>query len=68
MKLKLSISMDEETVRVLEESLKEGRFRNKSHAIEFAVRKLLEQKIGDAKGTAKSQKSLNAYLEGDSHG
>ena len=43
MKLKLSISMDEETVRVLEETLKEGRFRNKSHVIEYAVNSFLKQ-------------------------
>ena len=68
MKLKMSITLDNETLKLIEEQVNSQRFRNKSHAIEFAVRKLLEQKIGEAKGTAKSQKSLNAYLEGDSHG
>ena len=43
MKLKLSISMDEETVSKLEEAVKDGRFRNKSHIVEYAVNKMLKQ-------------------------
>ena len=44
MKAKLSISIDGETVTQLEEAIKGGRFRNKSHFIEYAVRSMLEIK------------------------
>jgi Arc/MetJ-type ribon-helix-helix transcriptional regulator len=41
MKIKLSISMDDSTVALIEENVRGGRFRNKSHAIEYAVNKLI---------------------------
>ncbi|MBS3076320.1 hypothetical protein J4481_01095 [Candidatus Pacearchaeota archaeon] len=43
MKTKLSISIDEEKVTILDEMLKNHKFRNKSHLIEVAIGKLLEQ-------------------------
>jgi len=43
MKQKVSISIDEETIKQIEERLEDGIFRNKSHFIELAVRKLLEK-------------------------
>lgn len=43
MKLKLSISVDEELIKIIEEKVKEGRFRNKSHVLEYAAKKLLEE-------------------------
>ncbi|MBS3102679.1 hypothetical protein J4458_04515 [Candidatus Woesearchaeota archaeon] len=46
MKQKLSISMDSETVSQLEDALKTGRFRNKSHLIEYAVTSILKQDRG----------------------
>ena len=46
MKQKLSISMDMETVLQLEEALKGGRFRNKSHLIEYAVNSILKEDKG----------------------
>lgn len=44
MKLKLSVSLDEDTVRKVEERLirERGIFRNKSHFIELATQKMLE--------------------------
>jgi Arc/MetJ-type ribon-helix-helix transcriptional regulator len=42
MKQKISISIDEEKVKQLDEMLKSSRFRNKSHAVEVALEKLLE--------------------------
>jgi Arc/MetJ-type ribon-helix-helix transcriptional regulator len=42
MKQKLSISVDEETVKLLEKLIKEGRFRNKSHLIEYSVNKYMK--------------------------
>ena len=50
MKQKLSITIDEETIKLLEENLKEGVFRNKSHAIEFSLNKILKEKEQGARG------------------
>jgi len=46
MKHKLSVSLDERLVQELDRILSTGKYRNKSHAVEFAVRKLLEAKNG----------------------
>ena len=43
MKKKISISIDEETLLKILESIDKGKFRNKSHAIEFAVNSLLKK-------------------------
>ncbi len=42
MKQKISISIDEETIKHIEKFVEKGTFRNKSHAVEFAVNKVLE--------------------------
>ncbi len=44
MKKKLSISIDEEILQKIEESLKERTFRNKSHLVEIALERLFEEK------------------------
>ena len=44
MKVKLSITLDDRTLKLIDEHVTSQRFRNKSHAIEYAIRKLLEQK------------------------
>ena len=41
MKKKLSITIEENTITQLEGFVKDGRFRNKSHGVEFALTKLL---------------------------
>lgn len=46
MKHKLSITMDEEAVLDILKAIETGRFRNKSHFVEFAVKKLLEEENG----------------------
>ena len=46
MKSKLSITLDEETLLEIENQLYSGRFRSKSHLIEYAVKKLLEVENG----------------------
>jgi Arc/MetJ-type ribon-helix-helix transcriptional regulator len=43
MKQKLSITIDEEKVKVIDRILKRGLFRNKSHVLEYALIKFLEQ-------------------------
>jgi len=47
MKKKVSISMDEETVIEVENKVKEGLFRNKSHFVEYAVKYLLNGGTGN---------------------
>jgi len=37
MKRKLSVSVEEKTVNEIENLIQSGKFRNKSHVIEFAV-------------------------------
>lgn len=44
MKQKLSITIEEDTVELLDEVIKEGVFRNKSHAVEFSINKMLKEK------------------------
>jgi Arc/MetJ-type ribon-helix-helix transcriptional regulator len=43
MKRKLSISIEEDIVKEIEEKLKEKLFRNKSHIIEYALYKFLKE-------------------------
>jgi len=43
MKQTISISIEEETIKDIEEKLIDGLFRNKSHLVEYAVRKLLKK-------------------------
>ena len=43
MKQKLSITIDEETVQDILRTISTGKFRNKSHVVEYAVKKLLEE-------------------------
>ncbi|AJF61617.1 TPA: hypothetical protein HA239_04000 [Candidatus Woesearchaeota archaeon] len=43
MKIKVSVSMEESTLKKVEEKLKKSIFRNKSHFIEYATEKLLEE-------------------------
>lgn len=43
MKHKISITIDEELVSEIVKALSTGKFRNKSHVVEYAVKKLLEE-------------------------
>jgi len=45
MKVKLSISMDSELVKKAESHLEEGLFRNKSHIVEYALKKYLNENV-----------------------
>lgn len=42
MKQKLSITIDEEKIEIIETLLKEGMFRNKSHILEYSLNKFLK--------------------------
>ena len=46
MKQKLSITIDEKTVHDILKTIESGKFRNKSHVVEYAVKKLLEVENG----------------------
>lgn len=43
MKLKISVSMEENTIKKVDNILNRGIFRNKSHVIEYSVKKFLEE-------------------------
>lgn len=43
MKQKLSITIEENTIKLLERLLKEGKFRSKSHVMEYSLNKYLKE-------------------------
>ena len=43
MKQKLSITIDEEKIKKIEKILEDGRFRSKSHILEFSLDKFLKE-------------------------
>jgi Arc/MetJ-type ribon-helix-helix transcriptional regulator len=49
MKIKVSISMDEYTMKKVEETIKDGSFRNKSHFIEVATQRQLDKRLDESK-------------------
>ncbi len=49
MKERASFTFDKETLRILDEFVKSGKFRNRSHAVEEAI-KLLKKKEADKGG------------------
>lgn len=48
MKQKLSVTIDRKTVKLIEEFIKDGLFRNKSHVVEFSLNKILKEKKQNA--------------------
>ena len=46
MKQKMSISIDEEKINLIEKLLHDGKFRNKSHVIECSIDKFLKENEG----------------------
>ncbi len=46
MKQKLSITIDEDKIKMLEKLLKDGLFRSKSHIIEFTLNRFLQEQNG----------------------
>jgi len=50
MKQKISVTVEEKTLKLVEEIIKTGIFRNKSHAVEFGLNKLLKEKIEGEEG------------------
>ncbi|MBI2139802.1 hypothetical protein HYU14_02670 [Candidatus Woesearchaeota archaeon] len=46
MKHRISVSVEESTIKAVQDTLRTGKFRNKSHIIEFAVQQFLGGKNG----------------------
>jgi Arc/MetJ-type ribon-helix-helix transcriptional regulator len=57
MKQKLSITIDEEKVQIIEKLLQDGLFRSKSHILEYSLNKFLNQ---GNKGNQKKEEIKNA--------
>jgi|TARA_B100001971_G_C18257988_1_gene583942 Arc/MetJ-type ribon-helix-helix transcriptional regulator len=47
MKQKLCITINEKTIKLLDNFIDEGIFRNKSHAVEFSLNKILKEEKND---------------------
>ena len=47
MKQKLSITIDEEKIEEIKKLIEEGRFRSKSHILEYSLNKFLKQEKQD---------------------
>ena len=45
MKQQITITMDEEKIKILDEILKERKFRNKSHVLEYSFEKFIESEL-----------------------
>jgi Arc/MetJ-type ribon-helix-helix transcriptional regulator len=43
MKHKIAISVDEETLDLIQEKIKIGKFRNRSHAFEYAIKEISKE-------------------------
>ncbi len=46
MKQKLSVSLDENLLKIIGELVNTGKFRNKSHLVEYSVNKVVEENNG----------------------
>jgi len=45
MKNKLSVTLDENLLKSIEELVRTGKFRNKSHLVEYSVNKVVEESL-----------------------
>ena len=46
MKQKLSVSLEENLLKLIDKLVRTGRFRNKSHVVEYSVNKVVNDEIG----------------------
>ncbi len=49
-KQKISITLDEEMLKIIENILKDAQFRNRSHIIEYSLKKFLEENLNNVNG------------------
>ena len=45
MKQKISVTIEEDKVKLIEKLLEEGRYRSKSHVLEYGLNKLLKEEL-----------------------
>jgi len=45
MKQKISVTIEEDKVKMIEKLLEEGRYRSKSHILEYGLNKLLKEEL-----------------------
>jgi len=57
MKHKMSITMDEELILKVLDTLRSRRFRNKSHVIEYAVSRYFDNECDECESGAKNEKA-----------
>jgi Arc/MetJ-type ribon-helix-helix transcriptional regulator len=53
MKQKISVTIDKKELKIVKNMLKEvndGRFRNRSHVIEYSLKRFLEQDLNNKEG------------------
>ncbi len=43
MRIKTSVALDLETLMLMGKLVREGQFRNKSHVMEFAIKRLIQE-------------------------
>ena len=49
MKSKISITVDKKILEMIEDKINSGKFRNRSHVIEYCVKKLIEDEEEEGK-------------------
>ena len=49
-KQKISITLDEEMIKLVEALLKDAQFRNRSHVIEYSLKKFLQENLNNVSG------------------
>jgi Arc/MetJ-type ribon-helix-helix transcriptional regulator len=59
MKQKLSITIDEDKIKLLEKVLEKERFRSKSHVIEYSLDKFLNESLKEAKSSAQDEQEAD---------
>ena len=48
-KLKISVAVEEDTLDIIQDFIKDKRFRNRSHAFEYAIHSLEKERRGELK-------------------
>ena len=64
MKQKLSVTLDEELIGKMAGNLSTGKFRNKSHLVEYAVKKLLAEQHQSMDAKLKTQLAKSEEQDG----
>lgn len=44
MKSKISVTIDEEMIKVIEDLCKDAKFRNRSHVVEYSLKKVIGER------------------------